>query len=178
MGITREEFSLLVKGMKSVYSYPNFIADKEAFDMWYALLSDIDYPVLAKATKDYMMTESKLPTPADIRNRVMKSYTATELSDSEAWALVSNALRNSAYHAEEEYEKLPELVKRAVGSPSILHEMGTAENYNESVESSNFKRTYRTLLDRSHEELKVNLVELINNGQPRIEENGKYLWMQ
>ena len=43
MGMTREEFAVLVKAMKAVYSSENFIADKDAFDVWYGLLKDLPY---------------------------------------------------------------------------------------------------------------------------------------
>lgn len=171
MGMTREEFSMIVKGMKSVYAYQNFIADKDAFDMWYALLGDLDYKTASEATKEYMMTETRIPTPADIRNKVVNYATRDELTDSEAWALVSKALRNSAYDSKEQFNALPPLAQRAVGSPEILYVMATSEGYNESVESSNFKKTYRALQERSHEEIKIDLSKLIggNDERRRIE---------
>ena len=37
----REEFKVLVKGMKAVYAQPTFIPDQDAFNMWFALLGDL-----------------------------------------------------------------------------------------------------------------------------------------
>ena len=67
----------------------------------------------------------------------------------EAWALVSNALRNGTYGAVEEFEKLPEIVQKAVGSPENLRnwaqtDVGSVEN----VIQSNFIKTYRAELNR------------------------------
>ena len=45
----REQFSILVKAMKAVYSDPKFIADKDAFDVWYELLKDLPYMVCQTA---------------------------------------------------------------------------------------------------------------------------------
>ena len=41
--MTREEFSIIVKGLKDVYTQQTFIPDKDAFNVWYELLKDIDY---------------------------------------------------------------------------------------------------------------------------------------
>ena len=39
----RDEFKILVKAMKAVYADPKFIADKDAFNVWFTLLNDISY---------------------------------------------------------------------------------------------------------------------------------------
>lgn len=168
--MTREEFSLLVKGMKAVYADPKFIADKDAFDVWYALLSDLDYEVANQATLRLMKTSNRIPTPADIRSVAYDMATADMPTDAEAWAIVSKALRNATYHAEEEFEKLPDLIKRAVGSAEALRAMGTSEGYNESVESSNFKKTYRVLVDRAkRNETMPNLSRIATKSALQIE---------
>ena len=43
-----------------------------------------------------------------------------QLSEAEAWAMVSKAARNGLYGAREEFEKLPEDVKQAIGTPDQL----------------------------------------------------------
>ena len=44
------------------------------------------------------------------------------MSDMEAWATVRKAIRNSNYHAREEFDLLPELVKSVVVTPENLIE--------------------------------------------------------
>ena len=69
-----------------------------------------------------------------------------------AWALVSRALRNGTYGAEEEFNKLPDDVKRAVGSPEQLHNWATTDEKTvETVIQSNFMRTYRTVIERKNQ---------------------------
>ena len=63
----REEFKKLVKGMKAVYAQPTFIPDQDAFNMWFALMGDLQYEVAAMAVKKYMLTNKFPPTVAELR---------------------------------------------------------------------------------------------------------------
>lgn len=153
--MTREEFSKLVKGMKSIYADPKFIADKDAFDVWYALLSDIDYESASKAVQSYMLTEKFAPTPADIRGKIVKITEPKQLNANESWALVYKALCNSNYHAQEEFEKLPPLVQKAVGSADNLHSLASSSDFNEEVEKSLFTKTYNAICKREEENARL-----------------------
>ena len=46
-------------------------------------------------------------------------------NNSELWDKLLNAIGNSSYHSEEEFEKLPLLVKEYIRSPRQLQEMAT-----------------------------------------------------
>lgn len=153
--MTKEQFSLIVKGMKAVYSEPTFIPDKDSFEIWYALLSDLDYELANKATQKLMMTSTKTPRPADIRDMALSFAYQDEMSDMEAWGLVSKAIRNSAYHAQEEFEKLPEVVQKSIGTSQQLYNWATDEEYNEGVIQSNFLRSYRVCQQRAKENAKL-----------------------
>ena len=176
--MTRDEFKILVKGMKAAYTTPSFIPDKDAFEIWYGLLSDIPYEVASAATKSYMMTETKIPAPADIRNKAMMLSKNNELNEIEAWTLVSKALRNGYYGAEEEFAKLPPIVQKAVGSPAQLRMWATTDESSvESVISSNFMRTYKAEVKRAEEyaRLPEDVKALMQNMSPmnRIEQKGE-----
>lgn len=74
----------------------------------------------------------------------------------EAWMLVSKALRNGYYGAVEEFNKLPPLVQKAVGSPDNLRNWALTDiNSIENVVQSNFMRTYRTVVNRAKEYQKM-----------------------
>lgn len=149
--MTREEFALLVKGMKAVYADPKFIADKFAFDVWYSLLADYDYKILNAAVQKYMMTAHFPPTPADIRECAadITRPTAEDMTPEEAWEVALKAIRNSLYGAEEEFERLPAVVQKSVVSPSHLREMGQMNSDElHTVEKSHFMRAFRTVAER------------------------------
>lgn len=180
MGMTRDEFKILVKAMKAVYTHPSFIPDQHAFDIWYELLKDIDYKTGSYAIKKYMLSEEKEPSVASIRKQI-SDLKVTEpggaLNEMEAWALVQKAVRNSTYHAEDEFNKLPQIVQKTVVHPRQLREWATMENIDGrawNVMQSNFMRTYRVELEKEKElkMLSPDLARLINGCCKKTIESG------
>ena len=75
-----------------------------------------------------------------------------ELSEGQAWALVEKATRNGGYGYKEEFDKLPPIVQKAVGSPSQIHEWAMMDSDTvKSVVASNFMRSYKIMLKREKE---------------------------
>ena len=180
--MTKKEFLVIVKGLKAVYSDPKFLADGDAIDVWYGLLCDLPYQVLSTAVQKYMMQEQYPPTIAGLRKKAaeIQAPVQEDMSELEAWSLVRKALSNSGYNAEAEFDKLPELCRKAVGNPANLHEMALMDNDTvNSVEQSHFIRNYRTALDRKRTDAQIapNVMHLINNmrlsNTPGIDEREK-----
>ena len=156
--MTRDEFKILVKGMKAVYAQQTFLPDKDAFDMWFALLQDLPYKLANVAIQKHMLTEKFPPTPAEIREKAaqMIEVPETEMSELEAWALVRKAIRNSGYHAQEEFDKRPEACREAVGNAANLEEWAKMDYEKvESVGQSHFIRNFRTAVLRIKEEQRL-----------------------
>lgn len=154
----RDEFKILVKSMKAVYAQPTFLPDQDAFNVWYALLKDLPYELASMAVQKHMLTEKFPPTIADLRakaNEVVEQP-AEEMSELEAWALVRKAIGNSNYHADEEFARLPEVCRIAVGSPVNLREWAMMNSDQvATVEQSHFIRNYRTAAKRMTEDRKL-----------------------
>lgn len=142
MGITFEEFTILVKAMKAVYTDPKFLADYDATKTWYAMLNDLTYAELSKAVKAYMQTEVFPPTIAGIRAKVAEIQPEEE-NFNEAWGAVRKALKRSGYYWEEEYAKLPEPIRKAVGKAENLKEWSQMEaSVVDGVIYSQFVKSY------------------------------------
>ena len=151
--MTRDETVNIIRIM--VDSYPNYKPNNlsETVDVWHTMLSDYDYNLVSMALKSYILSDTSGFAPA-IGQIVSKMHAITqpqELNEMEAWSLVSKAIRNSIYHAADEYAKLPQIVQKAVGLPNQLMQWAIDDNYNESVVSSNFMRCYRIELAREKE---------------------------
>lgn len=67
--MTREEFLILAKAMKAVWTDPKFLPDKAAFDVWCQMLSDVPYKEASIGLSAYMKTSKFPPTIADIREK-------------------------------------------------------------------------------------------------------------
>lgn len=157
--MTSIEFKRLVAGLKAVYSDPKYISDDFAMDMWYGLLKDIPYDVANMATQSYMQTEKFPPTPADIRRHAYKitSLVTDDISEIDAWGKVSKAICNSLYHSEEEFNRLPKLIQQTLGNHIRLRELAELDaGQLQTVEASNFMRSYRAKLEVHKRESQLN----------------------
>ena len=168
-----------------VDSYPNYKPNNisETVDVWNMMLSDYDYNLVAMALKAYILSDTSGFAPS-IGQLVAKMQTVTkpqELSEMEAWSLVSKAIRNSGYNSVEEFANLPLLVQRAVGTPDNLRNWAVSDYKTiESVIQSNFLRTYRVVVKRENEincmpnEIKALIDKTnINSKSAQIEQNNQ-----
>ena len=171
--VEREQFKILVKAMKAVYTKPEFLPDQDAFNVWYMMLRDLSYEVLSSAVQKHMMTSPYPPTIADLRAAAAQfapGEADTQLTELEAWELVRRAISNSGYHASEEFELLPRLVQKAVGNPANLREWAAMDiDTVNSVEQSHFIRSYRTVVSREKDMQKLSpvmrqLIDKVSSG--------------
>ena len=142
-----------------VDSYPNYKPNdiSETVDVWHMMLSDYDYNLVAMALKAYILSDTSGFAPS-IGQLVAKIQTLTkpkELSEMEAWSLVKKAISNSAYDYVEEFHKLPTIIQKCIGSAYQLKCWALDEDFNEQVASSNFARSYRTMVARQEEFVKM-----------------------
>ena len=98
------------------------------------------------------------------------------MSELEDWAIVRKAIGRSNYYAEEEFEKLPEACKMAVGNPSNLREWAMMDSDQVgTVEQSHFVRNYRTAMQRIKEDRRMpekvrTAIEEVKKQQMQIED--------
>ena len=156
--MTRDEVIMILSTLKAAYphAYRGMTRrDGEALiNLWIRQFADED-PGQVQAAVDALIatrTAGYSITPGEVKERLHALRTADEMSESEAWALVSKACRNGIHHYREEFEKLPPEVQRAVGAPEQLRDWGMMDEETVgSVVASNFMRTYRTSRQRAKE---------------------------
>lgn len=171
--MTRDE----VKDIQMIIqaAYPNYNPPDKAITIntWLELLGDYTYEQVLAAVYAFIRTDRKgfAPSIGEIMEKLQLLFGERELNEEEAWAMVLKALRNSGYHAEEEYGKLPRPIQIAIASPKRLEELALMQNMNVTVESSNFKRVYRTVIEteRDIQKLPQNLQRLANKNRDRLE---------
>lgn len=128
---------------------------------WFNIFEDKPYQLIDSALNSFIATDTKgfPPTPGNINQMLLDMQEAAntndQISESDAWAMVNKAIRDSTYHAKERFAAFPPLVQQAVGSPENLKSMGMSQDFNQSVESSNFKRAYRTVVEREKNRIKI-----------------------
>nr|DAE81974.1 MAG TPA: replisome organizer [Bacteriophage sp.] len=136
--------------------YPNFKPEdlSRTIDAWQVMLEEYSCEQVAVALKAYITSNTSgfAPSVGEIVAKMQLVSQPQELDGMTAWGLVSKALRNGTYGAVEEFNKLPPLVKQAVGMPDNLKNWATSDYQTiETVIQSNFLRTYETIVKRANE---------------------------
>lgn len=94
------------------------------------------------------------------------------MTEADAWNLVAAAVRNGIYGAKEEFEKLPPILRRIVGSPATLREWAAMDSETlHSVVSSNFQRSYRYIAaaEKEYRKLPDGLKEIVSCAAKPVE---------
>lgn len=155
-------------------SYPNFkpIDAELMATTWADMLAEYTYEQVNMALRCYITSDKSGFAPAigQIVDKIKIISEPQQLNELEAWSLVDEAIRNSGYHAEEEFAKLPPIVQKAVGSPSQLRNWGmTNVDSIETVAQSNFIRTYRAVAKREDEISRIpsQVRQMIQDNEPK-----------
>ncbi len=162
-------------------AYPLYYKDKSkeeltsVVNLWTELFADDDINLVKAAVKRHIATDTKgfPPVIGQIKQSLVKIVEPNELSEQEAWNLVSKAIRNSAYNATEEFKKLPEAVKQLI-TPTQLKEWSQMDaDTVQSVVASNFMRSYKAKVssNREYQALPNDIKKLMNNSTLAIEDN-------
>lgn len=152
--MTREETVKIIRIMCDCY--PNYKPNNlsETVDVWNMMLEAYSYNQVSIALKAYATSDTSgfAPSIGQLIGKIQTISQPQELDGMTAWGLVSKALRNGTYGAVEEFNKLPPLVRQAVGMPDNLKNWATSDYQTiETVIQSNFLRTYETVVKRANE---------------------------
>lgn len=152
--MTREETVKIIRIMCDCY--PNYKPNNlsETVDVWQMMLDEYSYNQVSIALKAYVTSDTSgfAPSVGEIVAKIQLVSQPQELDGMAAWGLVSKALRNGTYGAVEEFNKLPPLVRQAVGMPDNLKNWATSDYQTiETVIQSNFLRTYEVVVKRETE---------------------------
>ena len=160
--MTRDEMKKLLMVINA--SYPNWKIDNLSItiDTWFEFLGHYEYQEVMMAVKSYITSDKSGFAPSigainDLVNTIGEQMDGTDLNEMQAWSLVSNALRCSSWHSKEEFDKLPPLIQRAVGSADNLRHWATDDNYNESVIMSQFISVYKSVVKQEKQNRRMPL---------------------
>lgn len=148
--MTRQETGIIMDILTT--AYPTFYNGRNAPDMrmtvnlWAEMFAEDDVKIVAAAVKALIATDDKSFPPhiGAVKGRIRQISNPDEMTEQEAWALISKALRDGYYNAEAEFAKLPPLVQDVVHDPRQLREWSMMdESTVQSVVASNVQRSFR-----------------------------------
>ena len=148
--MTRDETGRIMNILTT--AYPQFYAGKNAPDprrtvnLWAAMFVEEPVELVAAAVKALIASDVKgfPPHIGAVKEQIRRITAPEEMTEAEAWAAVKRALRNSTYGSKAEFARLPERLKRLVGSPEQLRDWAAMDAETvDSVVASNFQRSYK-----------------------------------
>lgn len=128
--MTRKETISVLKILK--VSYPAFYSKFSTSDMtaildlWTEMFADDDIRVVKVALFKLLETHKGYPPDiAALKEKIREVVVAAtgEPTDEELWQMLRRAASNGYYGAREEFDKLPRVVQRYLGSPSTLRDL-------------------------------------------------------
>ena len=149
--MTREQTVDLVRSVVSLY--PNWKPENltETVNAWHWALEEYPAEAVKGALQIYLKTNNSgfAPSVSQLITSMYAPIENDQLTEGEAWYLVKKAMNGSAWNAQENFDKLPPLVQRAIGSPTVLRQWGLTDSDEvNTVIMSNFQRTYKALLSK------------------------------
>lgn len=148
--MTRTETIQIMSVLKA--AYPSYYKDMKrtdadaVVDLWASMFAEEQLPIVAAAVKALIASDAKgfPPVIGQVKAYIRKLTQPEQLNEAEAWGYVMKALRNSTYNSADEFEKMPEIARRLVGTPNQLKEWAMIDiDELQTVTQSNFMRSYR-----------------------------------
>lgn len=171
--MNRDQAIAVLKILKTAYK--RFFVDmtkeeaEETINLWIDMFKADDPKIVILAVKNLINTFQYPPTIADVKEEMYKLTEQEKQTPVEVWNLIKGAIRNSSYNAYEEFNKLPEIAQKFVGSPNQLREWAIATDYNDGVVKGQFLKQYEILQKRDKEtkmmlpEVKELVMKLVQN---------------
>lgn len=148
--MTKQETANIMAVLKA--AYPSFYRNMSDVDvvasvnLWQRLFVDEPYDLVSAAVLALIKTRAETypPAPGEVTEKIQRLKNPGEITEAEAWSLVSKAIRNGIYGSKEEFAKLPPDVQQAVGSHEQLKEWAIMDSEEvQTVVASNFQRSFR-----------------------------------
>ena len=150
--MTRSETAQIITIMQ--LNYPDTfqgMSDQTLFglvDLWQRMFAEEPAALVQAAVEAHIRTSTDrfMPNIGVIKEEIRKLTAPEQMSEAEAWARIYKALCNGIYGAQEEFDKLPRVLQRVVGSPRQLREWAVLDGDTlQSVVASNVQRSYRAI---------------------------------
>ena len=174
--MNRKEISKIILILKTSYPYAFKDMGKEEIESMVGLYEEMfkenTYKEVYEAIKKIVYTSEYMPTIAAIKSKIYDMKCSIQESNMDLWEKLLIAIRNSNYHSEEEFEKLPLLVKEYIKSPAQLRELAImpSDEIHTIIKGQFLKQI--EMIKRDYKEQGIvgrnNLLE--NNNYARIEE--------
>lgn len=147
--MTSKECLQLLGMMRSLFPNEKQMTDEDIkvkAMFWSNIMRDISYQEALEGLNHYVSTSTTgfAPQPAHILNYARHK---NRLSDAEIEIHLRRALCDSTYHSTEQFDKLPDELKKIIGSPGELQRQAAREMEDSQIFIKSVCKEYRARVD-------------------------------
>ena len=169
--MTREEFAKIVMVIRTYYPKEKILPNKEAMQLWYEQLNDLEYATLSMSLQKWVNTEKWSPTIADLR-RLSAEITTPSL-DIDAGQSFQEARKMIQTYGR--YRREDALANMSPITRKVVERMGydtMCDCENIEVERGQFTRIFDNLSQRERQDVQLpnKLKKLISSTTMKLEE--------
>ncbi len=154
--MTRDEVGVILTILNA--AYPAFYSKKTNTELdcienlWAEMFEHDDFNLVKYALKELIETHTGYPPDIAALKNKLREIQAAALNvptHEEYWHMLKRAVQDGYYKPQEEYDKLPAVVRRFLGSPYALREYGLMdESIFNTVVHGQFLKQIKVLEDR------------------------------
>lgn len=138
--MTAQEFATISAAIRAAWPSANIMPDRQSKEVWWTMLSDLDYKSCLMALKEHMSTCKFPPSIAELREKTAGMTQVPVRDWGEAWEDVMRAIRfKGMYREQEALEQLDEITKKCVNRIGFQN-LCLSENI--TADRANFRMIY------------------------------------
>lgn len=148
---TAKIFTVLKVNYNNFFKSLSRMEAEAMLNLWTEMFADEPYELVGAAIKTYIATDTTgyPPNVGKIKEHVRNLMQPNIMTEQEAVNLIFKACSNSAYNSQAEFDKLPPILQRLVGSPARLKEWALMDSdVLHSVVASNLMRSYKAIVEK------------------------------
>ncbi|MBQ7976589.1 MAG: hypothetical protein IJ300_12965 [Clostridia bacterium] len=166
-------FALLEANYEPQFAKKTDLNKRAMVNLWEEHFADKDYNLVKAAVNAYISTDTTgyVPNVGQINEQIRKLTNKEQMTEQEAVAKIIKATKRGTYYAEEEFEKLPPVLQRLVGSPEQIRVWGgMQEDEIQTVVASNLMRSYRAIAQKEelHQTLPSSIKAMLEQASERM----------
>ena len=175
--MNKQEFKVLADAIRSYYPREKIIPTREAAELWFEALKDLDFDMAMASVKKHMQTSRWSPTISEIREGAV-GIVRPQTTWSDGWEQVRKAIGRFGYCNEHEaLESMDDLTRTVVKRLGWI-QICTTELDDVPSLRANFRMIYEELSDRENKEALLSdelkgQIDMIQ--QKKLEEENKHL---
>lgn len=147
--MNKMEATKIVEIIGSLYSSYKPMSLEVAVMAWQNIFADVPFKAVAAALYSYARNNNEFaPTPGQVNEIIKSAVNPDALNEERAWDMVRKAAENGLYGSEKEFDKLPEIVQRTIGSPHFIYSLAMLDATSLTVEKSMFMKSYRKEVEK------------------------------